>query len=69
MNRRLWVRRVILLIALTNLLMMCVGMIYGKRWAFFASGLCWTAWGLILHFFKSDAMPDPAPTTTRILDI
>jgi len=69
MNRRLWVRRAIGLIALTNLISVCAGMIFGKRWPYLASALCWTAWGLIHHFFKADAMPDPAPTSTKILDI
>ena len=69
MKRRLWVRRIILLIALANLISVCVGLIFGKRWPFLASALCWTASGLIYHFFKADAMPDPAPTSTKMLDI
>jgi hypothetical protein len=69
-KKRTWVRWVILVIALTNLIVLSAGMIWGiKRWPFIASGSCWLAWGVIHYFFEADLVSDPAPTTTRILDI
>ena len=59
----------VVVVVTANVISISAGMIYGKRLPFMASALCWTAWGLIHHFFKSDAMPDPAPTTTKIPDI
>jgi len=68
-KKRLWVRRVVGLIALTNLAMVCTAAVFGTRQPWIASTLLWASWGIIHHFFKSDAMPDPVPISTRILDI
>jgi len=66
-KKRLWVRRVTGLIAIANLAMVRTAAIFGKRWPWIASTLLWASWGIIHHFFKSDAMPHPIGT--KILDV
>jgi hypothetical protein len=69
MKKRLWVRRVVQVIAGSNLLVICAGMIWGLKWPFLAVPLLFVAMSLIQHFYKADLVIDPAPMNTKILDI
>ena len=67
--KHLWVRRVVQAIAVSNLAVICAGMIFGLKWPYAVVPVLFVALFSIRHLYKSDLAIGPAPMTTKILDI
>src|SRR5580658_4153386 len=61
MNRSAWVRRLLLVITLANLIAVCAGMIFMKKWPFRVSVVLWLIWGVLLQFWPKTPEKPTAP--------